>query len=120
MLLWTFPASQEPFEEEGRTSPANLYQNLRNALNLANQRANTNYQTAEAVKVERAEACRLLAEARQHLQEAQANAPPVTEQVQELTPGLQQSTQQLTEAHNEVNSLKAQVTTLQTQLNLTR
>jgi hypothetical protein len=119
MSLWTFPALQEAFEEEDRTSPANLYQNRRNALNLANRRANTNYQTAEVVKVERAEAHRLLAEATQHLQEAQANVPPVPEQVQQITQRLQQFTQQLTEAHNEVNSLEAQVTTLQTQLNLT-
>jgi hypothetical protein len=63
MSLWTYPALQVAFEEEGRTSLANLYQNLRNALNLANQRVNTNYQTAEVVKVECAEARHILAEA---------------------------------------------------------
>jgi hypothetical protein len=120
MSIWTFPISQEAFEEEGHTSPANLYQNLCNALNLANQRANTNYQTAEVVKVERAEAHRLLAEAMQCLQAAQANALPVPEQVQELTQRLHHFTQQLTEAHNEVNNLETHVTPLQTQLNIAR
>jgi hypothetical protein len=68
MSVWIFPASQEAFEEEGCTNPAYLYQNLRNTLNLANQRANTNYQTTEAVKADRAEARQLLAEATQRLQ----------------------------------------------------
>jgi hypothetical protein len=120
MSVWIFPASQEAFEEEGHTSPADLYQNIRNMVNLANQRANTNYQTAEAVKADRHEARQLLAEVTQQLQEAQTNAPPVPEQVQELTQRLYHYTQQLTEAHNEVNNLEAQVTTVQTQLNLAR
>jgi hypothetical protein len=74
MSVWIFPALQEAFEEEGRASPPNLYKNVCNTLNLANQRANTHYQTAEAIKADHAVARQLLTEATQRLQEAQANA----------------------------------------------
>jgi hypothetical protein len=85
---------------------------------LANERANTNYQTAQTVIVDRAEARQLLAEAMQRLQAVQANAPTVHEQVKELTQCLHHSTQQLTETYIEVNNLGAQVTTLLIQIKI--
>jgi hypothetical protein len=81
MSIWTFPTSLEAFEEEDHTNPANLYQNLQNTLNLANQSDYIIYETDEAVKVDPAEARCLLTEATQRLQEAPAIAPLVPEQV---------------------------------------
>jgi hypothetical protein len=61
----------QDFKKEGGESASTLYQNPHNLLDHANKGANTNYQAAEAVKVDLNEAKQLLAETTQHWQQAQ-------------------------------------------------
>jgi hypothetical protein len=87
-----------------------------NLLDHANKRTNTNYQAAEAVKVDQNEAKLLLAETTQCLQQAQQT--PEATQLQNLTQQLQNASQELAARYNEINQLEVQATALQTQVNL--
>jgi hypothetical protein len=116
MSGWTLPASLDAFQQEGNAGAEALYQNIRNALNAANQRANASHQALNAGEVQFNEAKRLLAEANQRLQEARQ--VPEVAQLQELTQRLQQANHERDQTIDENMALEAQVTALQTQLAL--
>jgi hypothetical protein len=72
----TFPPTLHDFEKQGGESSATLYQIVHKLLDHANNRANTKYQAAEAVKEDLNEAKHLLAKTTLRVQQAQQTPKP--------------------------------------------